>query len=348
MIDPHVHLRDWEQMDKETLAHGLKIAKEAGFQSLFDMPNTKPVITSRSLALDRLADASQVVRKLKGISYHLYMGLTEDEGQISEVVGAVRELFPLLIGLKLFAGQSTGNMGVVSKEGQKKVFKTLTSLGYTGVVAVHAEKESLLLPGAFIPGAFETHFLARPAQSEIESVRDLLASAKETGFAGYLHFCHISTKGAISLILDEQKNGMRIGFGVTPHHALLSSDDAKDPKLYLKINPPLRGREDQEAVYNSLLDGSAAWVESDHAPHTLADKKGGASGIPGFAGMLLLYEKLRREGVSKTHLSSLFGGNVQKVFALAEEEITLPNVNEKLVEKLRSAYPFDPYASITL
>lgn len=349
MIDPHVHLRDWNQKEKETLEHGLKVAYLAGITRLFDMPNTSPVITDRESALNRLADASAAIRKIRlsgKLSYSLYMGLTADKEQVRSAVRAYDELFPMVCGLKLFAGHSTGNMGLCEISQQELVFRTLTEEKFSGVLAVHAEKESLIRSDLFKAGAFETHSDARPAEAEIESVRDLISLAKKTGFTGHLHICHISTKGALELVLKAKEEGMNISCGATPHHLLLNRESAKEHSLYLKMNPPLRSEEDRSYLYQALLEGRIDNVESDHAPHTLEDKEKGASGIPGFEGMLLLLERLEKDGAGEEQLKALFGGNVLSIYGLEGEEVFLPKDIRSRIGRIRGAYPWDPYASL--
>ena len=108
MIDPHVHFRDWNQSEKETVAHGLAVAKACGFTHVFDMPNTDPPLTDRKTILKRFALAEGIT----GIEYYVWAGLTADPAQIEEVVEIYAELRPKVVGLKLFLGQSTGHMGV--------------------------------------------------------------------------------------------------------------------------------------------------------------------------------------------------------------------------------------------
>ena len=312
MIDPHVHLRDWNQKEKETVAHGLAEAKRRGFTHVCDMPNTDPPLTDRETVLRRLALADSI----EGIGYHIWMGLTADPRQIEEAVETQRALKPQVVGLKLFLGQSTGHMGICAYEDQRRVFETLTRLGYDGFVAVHAEKEACLKPALYIPGRFETHSLARPPEAEIESVRDALRLIKETGFSGTLHIAHISTAGAVELVKQAQTEGLPVTFGVTPHHALFTSADAAEHDCYLKMNPPLRNESDRAAVYFTLFDGSALWIESDHAPHTRAQKEAGASGIPGFDNMLLLIERLKQDGISPERLYALTYSNAASALGL--------------------------------
>ncbi len=313
MIDPHVHLRDWKQAEKETVAHGLSVAKSCGFTHVFDMPNTNPPLTDRKTIQKRF----ELAEGIEGITYHLWAGITADPKQIAEVVSVYRELYPRVVGLKMFFGQSTGNMGICDYETQLAVFRTLKELNYRGVVAIHAEKESLLQPERYIQGRFETHSLARPPEAEIESVRDAIAIVEQSGFEGTLHIAHVSTKGAIEEIVRARET-MRVTMGVTPHHALFTVQDAADHDRYLKMNPPLRGEEDRKAVFASLLDGTATWMESDHAPHTRQQKESGASGIPGFENMLLLIEALKKAGISETRLRELTYRNAAELFGLQD------------------------------
>ncbi len=103
MIDPHVHLRDWEQREKETVAHGLMVALRAGLDGVFEMPNTAPPLISRGTIEERLQLADEVRKGLPGEIFHgLYGGITPDVDQIHEVVIAHGELFPRVVGLKLF------------------------------------------------------------------------------------------------------------------------------------------------------------------------------------------------------------------------------------------------------
>ena len=343
MIDPHVHLRDWAQSDKETIMHGLRVAKDAGFTLVFDMPNTAPPLTHRDVIVARLSDGLEAAKEIKGISYHVYAGLTPDRSQIHEAVSAYNELFPLVIGLKLFAGQSTGNMGIVDRASQLSVFRALAEEGYSGVLAVHAEKESLLRPELYIDGHFETHSLARPAEAETESVRDLIELASEAGFCGTLHIAHVSAAGTVDLIRRAKASGLRITMGVTPHHALLTSSDAADHSRFLKMNPPLRSEADRAAVFGALLDGTADWAESDHAPHTLDDKEKGASGIPGFIGMLILLERLREAGAGEDRLRDLFCMNAARAFGIEVDDASLPKNIRRRVMMLEGEYPFSPY-----
>ena len=342
MIDPHVHLRDWNQSSKETIEHGLAVARKAGITRVFDMPNTNPVCTDKESILDRLALGTEIARKHR-MGYHLYAGLTSDLKQVEDMVMVHGSLFPLVCGLKMFLANSTGNMGLVTEELQRNVIRTLSKCNYQGVLAVHAEMEDLNDSSKYDPSDFATHSNARPSISEIESVKRIIRICNEEKFPGHLHICHVSTKGAIEEVMKAKESGMRISMGATAHHALYNTEDAHDNSRGLKMNPPLRPEEDRREVFNALLDGRIDWVESDHAPHTIEDKVKGASGIPGFSGTLMLLDALRKAGCSEEHLEDLFGKAVLRTFGLRDEEVFIPKDPKSRFRKIENEYPFKPF-----
>lgn len=352
MIDPHVHFRDWEQTEKETLCHGMRSGLGAGVTTFFDMPNTVPPLTDEATILRRLALAGNVIAEIGGaniprISYHVYGGITTDTAQVRAMADLHARLFPAMVGLKFFAGHSTGHMGVIEEEKQKSVYRTLADCGYSGVVALHCEKEALLKPELDGMDEGRAHSLSRPPQAEVESVRDQICFAREAGFAGTLHICHISTVGALALVEEARAEGMKITCGVTPHHALLSVEDAL-PQRHLSMNPPLRSPEERDGMFAALLDGRIDWIETDHAPHSLEDKKNGANGIPGFTGTMLLIRHLRNAGCTEERLVDLLGRNVQKAFGLSGQKIIVPDSTfiDSRLDRSRVRYPWDPYEGV--
>ncbi len=343
MIDPHVHLRDGVLSEKETIKHGCELASEAGFTAVFDMPNTVPTLTSKENIINRIQYAENVLCKANiKIFYSIYGGLTNDFYQIKEVVEFYNKNFPKIIGLKMFAGHSTGQMGIIEKKEQRSVYAALTKLDYKGVLAIHCEKEDLIDNSIFKLEKPETHSLARPPIAEIESIKDQINLATEEKFKGHIHICHISTSQGIKLVKEAKNAGMSISCGATAHHALLNIETYKKHGLFAKMNPPLRGEDDRKAVFEGLINGNIDWIESDHAPHTVADKQKGASGIPGFAGLLLLVQKLREAGCSEDRLKELCGENVNKIFKLSLN-FNIPS--EKIIGNslplLKKGYPYN-------
>ena len=190
-----------------------------------------------------------------------------------------------------------------------------------------------------------THSCARPSIAERASVLDQISHVQSTGFKGTLHICHISTKAALEAVSEAKRGGMSITCGATAHHALLDQSSAGQHWNLLKMNPPLRSASDRDAIYSGLLDGTVDWIESDHAPHTLHDKMQQASGIPGFAGTLLLIKALRKSKIAAPQLASLCAEKAREVFhfdmpigrILDDDEI------DAMLPTVRSAYPWDPF-----
>ncbi len=350
MIDVHVHLRDGVQSEKETLVHGMQTAALLKMTALFDMPNTVPPLTTEEAIVQRIATgrAAAMQSSEASLFYGVYGGVTADASQLGALVDLHRSLFPALVGLKLFAGHSTGNMGLTTYEKQRAVYRHLAQVGYSGVLAVHCEKESLMRPNLYDPERPESHCAVRPAEAEIASVADQIEAVRESGFSGNLHICHISTSGAIGLVSSARKEGMRITCGATAHHALLNESVAGTPGHLCRMNPPLRSESDRSAVFSGLLDGSVDWIESDHAPHTIADKAAGASGVPGFAGTALLIRSLRRAGAKEAHLRRLCGERALQVFKM-DLPISVPTEEQldSVLQQLRNAYLWDPFFSVT-
>lgn len=340
MTDPHVHLRDWNQSDKETVEHGMKTGAAAGFDRFFDMPNSNPPVTDRATVEKRLALGRTAELSLKkqgyDVHYHLYLGITSDRHQIREMIQAYKDFFPRVCGLKMFASQSTGNMGIIGKDPQAKVYQALADFDYRGVIAVHCEKEELFISEPYGERKLK-HSEKRPSESEAESVRDQIENAEKSGFKGTLHIVHISTAAALETVKKIRKTGgLTITCAATPHHILLNTSNETN---IVKMNPPLRSESDRLAVWNGLFDGTIDWIESDHAPHTLSDKLKGACGLPGFEGMLMTIKALRKAGMTEKKLNSLFSGNVLKAFGMNLESSEVPEVTDAMINAARCAYP---------
>jgi dihydroorotase len=351
MIDPHVHLRDWNQAARETLAHGLEVAFRAGLDGVFEMPNTDPPLTSREAILRRIDDADTAARSIGiGIFHGLYAGITAVPRQIEEAVRAWEELFPRVVGLKMFAAQSTGNMGIGGIDEQALVYRTLAALGYKGVLAVHCEKEALMRTEVWDPAQPASHARARPPAAEVASVDDQMRLAAAASFRGTLHVCHISTPWAVDLLKSAHTGsggpapGLRVTCGLTPHHALLDASMMEEEDgLLLKVNPPLRPKPLPSLMLRRLLDGGIDWIETDHAPHGRRDKTDGfASGVPGLPFYPRFVRMLRESGAPEERVVELTHGSICRRFG-----ITIARSGRPAEENLAGEYEFDPFARVT-
>ena len=169
-IDTHVHFRDRGEAYKETIKGGLKKAAAQGIIAVCDMPNKKPLTLYEEDVLLLLRLAKKAKSKVK---YLVWVGITTDEKQIEEAVRLVRTT-PEVVGIKLYAGPSTGNLGITTEEELRKIFKTLVELDYEGVLAVHCEEKSELRENLWDPQKPETFGKVRPIAAEVKSVKKVL------------------------------------------------------------------------------------------------------------------------------------------------------------------------------
>lgn len=352
MIDPHVHLRDWNQKHKETVFHGLNVAYRAGFDGVFEMPNTSPALTTRKTIEDRIKLGNKAIKELGvKIFYGIYAGITSDPKQIKEVIEVYTEYFPRVVGLKMFSGHSTGNMGLVTESQQKAVYRTLTELGYEGVLLNHCEKEQLMKPDIWDPSNPITHTMARPPEAEVQSVKDQIRLADNQGYKGTLHIAHLSVPEAY-LEIEKAKEfvDFKLSCEVTPHHVMLYDLMMNDRQgLLLKMNPPLRPKEMQEQMLALLLEGKIDYIGTDHAPHTLDEKMGEshASGIPGLAYFPAFVDMLSEKGLSRHEIDNYTHDNIVNIFGIPKSAI--PNtyrgsgLSKKELDKLSMEYEFDSF-----
>lgn len=317
-IDPHVHCRDWDQSYKATIKSVTQLARSQGVVALADMPNTMPAIISRELVEKRIETA-----KKEGCldGYYLYIGVTSDPDQIREAVDVVNTN-PKVVGMKLYAGRSVGDLEVSSEDGQRMVYKILAQEDYTGVVALHCEKESLFRLDLWDPTKPYTWNLARPAAAEIESVKDQIKFAMQYKVKAHLHICHTSLPESVALV-DKARSKIRISCGVTPHHLMLSTDDMhSEDGIEYKINPPLRDPKSVKKLNELLKDGKIDLIETDHTPHSKAEKtfdpnkppNAYMSGIPSLNNYSALMKKLEADGLSDQHIRNITYSNIKKIF----------------------------------
>lgn len=340
-IDPHVHCRDWTQSYKETVTHALRVAAANGLSAIFDMPNTDPPITTEAHVLKRL----QLVPADSPVWYGLYIAATADLSQVKEAARLVAK-HEHVVGIKMFAGHSTGNLGVTDLTTQRNVFETLAGTGYQGVLFIHCEKESLMKPSLWDPSVPYSHCLARPPEAEIESVKDMLRLAHESGFKGKLYLGHLSTPQAIDLA-NAAKKDLRVYSATTLHHLILHAELYKEKNgLLFKANPPLRPLAVVEELRKRVREGKVDCLETDHAPHSLDEKRSPPymSGIPALPiyhkALVYLRDTLK---IPAEILDRMTSTNIIKIFELEHLQLTetIPTLHN-----YRQDYAVDPYQGV--
>jgi len=310
-IDPHVHCRDGRQRHKETIEHVLRLCDQEGIDVIFDMPNADPPVLRTADVEARLA----LVPLNDLLRYRVFIGATPDKNQLAEAVSLIKDC-KQVVGIKMYAGQSIGDLAVCSENDQKKIYETLAALDYKGVLAVHCEKESMCRKD-FDPQRPISHCACRPPEAEIRSIDDQIKFVRASGFRGVLHVCHVTTAAAVALIKSVRAE-IRITCGVTPHHLLWSDTQMSNREgLLYKVNPPLREMNDCFALRKALKSGDIDWIETDHAPHPICDKfyPPYASGYPS----ICLYRDLVENilpiwGLDETMIKNITCDNIKRVF----------------------------------
>ncbi|HEX9976182.1 MAG TPA: dihydroorotase [Dehalococcoidales bacterium] len=301
LIDLHCHLREPGFEEKETIATGTRAAAQGGFTTVCCMPNTDP-------PLDNAATIEYVMSKARaeGTVRVLPIGCISQGRQ-----GKALALLANLASAGVFGFSDDGSP--VMDDGLMRQALEFSRVSGRPIID-HCEDTSLSAGGIINEGRVSIKLGLRgiPAAAEERMVARDLALAKETG--GWLHITHVSTAGSVELIRRAKKEGVRVTCDVTPHHLTLTEDAVIRHGAQAKVNPPLRTKKDIQALIQGLKDDVIDVIATDHAPHTVADKRLDLAEAPsGISGL-------------ETALGSLMS-------LVHEGEITLPRLISKLARE---------------
>ena len=275
MIDAHVHVRDMEQINKETWETASLAALAGGATTIIDMPNTVPATTN----LKGLNAKREVAKKAK-VNYKFHLGTTENN--LQELNEILKSNPSDIAGIKIFLAGSSSNEVVADERKLKEIFKLAKR--YNKVVLVHSELQECLdkWQKKIEDKCIQNHDMIRNRECSIKGTELVLRLANEIG--NKLYICHISTREEIELI-KKYKN-KKIFCEVTPHHLTLENSILDLIGNFGKVNPPLRSSDDNKVLWEAILDGTIDCVGSDHAPHTIDEKIEDYSIAPsGFPGL---------------------------------------------------------------
>lgn len=285
--DVHVHFREPGFSYKETIKTGCLAAAHGGYSAVCAMPNLNPVPDTP----ENLEKELEIIRRDACINVYPYGAVTE--GQRGEKLAQMD-----LIADNVIAFSDDGH-GVQSETLMRDAMLAAKKLGK--LIVAHCEVNSLLNGGYIHDGVYAAAHGHRGICSESEwkqIARDLML-AKETG-CGY-HVCHISTKESVELIRKAKAEGLNVTCETAPHYLLLDENDLCEDGRF-KMNPPLRAREDREALLEGIQDKTIDMIATDHAPHSAEEKSRGleksAMGITGLeTAFPLLYTGLVKNGI---------------------------------------------------
>lgn len=259
LIDLHVHFRDPGLTYKEDIETGSKAAAKGGFTTVCCMPNTKPVV-------DNVDTVKYIIEKGKkvGLTNVLPVGAVTKDMAGTQITD-VEELKKAGICAISEDGKSVMNSGVY-----RKAMKNAAKANVP--VLAHCEDINLVEGGVINLGDKSSELGVKGISNAVEDViamRDIML-AKETGAT--LHLCHCSTKDSVEMVKRAKEEGIKVTAEVCPHHFSMCSDDITSNDGNFKMNPPLRAREDMEALIKGLQDDIMDVISTDHAPHSAEEK----------------------------------------------------------------------------
>jgi dihydroorotase len=278
VIDDHVHFRDPGLTHKADVESESRAAAAGGVTSVMDMPNTKPQTTTIETWEEKMKMFGEKCR----VNYSCYFGATNDNVALFDRLDTHR-----VCGVKLFMGSSTGNMLVDREDSLNAIFAN-TELP----IAVHCEDQTIIkensdkaLTECGIDGdvPVEMHPEIRSEEACYKSSAMAVELARKHG--AQLHLLHVSTARELDLLSDAQLDGnKKITAEACVAHLLFTADDYSRLGTRIKCNPAIKSEADRTALRKALKSGKIDVVATDHAPHLLSEKVGGAlkavSGMP--------------------------------------------------------------------
>jgi dihydroorotase len=290
-IDLHVHLREPGREDKETIATGTRAAAAGGFTAVCAMPNTDPVNDQAGItrAILERARAEGAVRV-----YPIGAITRGSKGEELAEYGDLAEAGCVAV--------SDDGRPVASARVMRRALEYARAFALT--VIDHCEDPTLSHGASMNEGPVSTVLGLRGAPAASESIvveRDVLL-AELTG--GRVHVAHTSTARAVDAVRRGKARGVAVTAEATPHHLLLTDEAVRESEYdtHTKMNPPLRAEADRQALLAGLRDGTVDCIATDHAPHTVDDKKveydQAAFGIVGLeTAVALCLDRLVGEGI---------------------------------------------------
>jgi len=355
LIDIHVHFREPGDEEEETIASGSTAAVAAGFTSVVCMPNTNPPIENET-------DVEYIHRKARQArKTHVYtMGAItkKREGVELAEMGFMAEAGAV--------GFTDDGSGVQNPAVMLRALKYAAM--FNVVIAQHCQDDAFAGNGVMNAGYYST-ILGLPGidalAEEAMLWRDIqLVKKIRPGRIRY-HAQHISTAGSVELIRAAKKDSLPVTCEATPHHLLLTEECCAEYDTNYKVNPPLRGAADVDALKQAIADGLVDALVTDHAPHLQSEKEleflAAPFGIVGLECALALYVKALIEPklLDWPGLIKLMTANPAKIIGIdkgtlskgkqADVTIIDPNAEYKIdVNKFRSKSKNCPYHGWTV
>jgi len=320
--DVHVHFREPGFSYKETVITGSESAARGGYTSVCTMPNLNPVPDSR----EHLNEQLDLIKKGASISVYPYGSITV--GQKGEKLSDMSGMYKDVIAF------SDDGRGVQDDGMMREAMLKAKELGK--MIVAHCEVNSLLRGGYIHDGEYAKKHGHRGicSESEYKQIERDIKIAAETGCP--YHVCHISTKESVALIRDAKKNGVDITCETGPHYLVLDDSNLQENGRF-KMNPPLRSKEDRNALVEGMLDGTIDMIATDHAPHSPEEKSKGleksAFGVVGLeTAFAVMYTHFVKTGViALEKLIEIMSTNARRRFNIPMNGITVWNLDKEFI-----------------
>lgn len=326
LCDVHVHFREPGFSYKETIASGSAAAAHGGYTAVCTMPNLDPVPDSAEHLQVQL-DAIKRGAEMKVLPYGAIT--VGEKGERLADMEAISD--------KVCAFSDDGK-GVQNDEMMREAMTAAKRLGK--IIAAHCEDNSLLFGGYIHDGEYAKAHGHRgiSSASEYKQIERDLRLAEETGCA--YHVCHISTKESVELIRQAKARGVDVTCETAPHYLVLCDEDMQEDGRF-KMNPPLRSREDKEALIEGIKDGTIDMIATDHAPHSAEEKgRGLEKSLMGVVGLETAFPVLYTELVMKNIIT--LDRLVELMSFKPKERFGIDTNNDFAVFEIGEAYKIDP------
>jgi dihydroorotase len=307
LVDAHAHLRDMKLSYKEDFTSGTSAAAAGGFTTVLDMPNTLPPTDSDQRLLEKASRASRKV--LVNTGFHA--AAVGERGAVKKmrVAGA--------FSIKLYLPKPIAPLDVGDDRAIVEVLKAAKEASLP--VTVHAE-DAGQIEATRETQTFKELVGSRLGKAETSAVNRMLRLQKQIGCQ--IHFCHVTLPSSISAIGNSLSGGL--SSEVTPHHTLLSEDLVEKLGWKAWMVPPLRPRQVKNNLFREMATGNATIIATDHAPHTIKEKRRAPQksppGIPGLeTAMPLMLTMVNKGKLSLKRLVSLLSTNPAKLFSLSSK-----------------------------
>ncbi len=260
IVDMHVHLREPGREDKETIFSGTNAAAKGGVTSVLAMPNTAPSLDSAGI----IKTLKDIIKKTANVDVFICGAITAGRaGKELTDISALKKEGIIAISDDGASVDNDELMLKALKEAKKEKL----------VIICHSEDKSLSGQGVVNRGFTSTRLGLKgiSKESEYKRVGRDIKLAEVSGAA--IHIAHVSCAESVEIIRKAKKNGVKVTAETAPHYFSLSEEDLLGYNTNMKINPPLRAKDDILAIIEGLKDGTIDAIASDHAPHTESEKE---------------------------------------------------------------------------